>query len=395
MVKCKDNNVDKELPPQNSSFWRSVRGDRSIWVIILLLSMISLAAVYSSSSSLAFREGKTAFFFLLKQLRFVIFGLTILYLCHRIPLGWYRVLAIPGIIFSFLMLVITIFAGTTLNDGTRWLYLFGLSFQPSEVAKIALILFMSKVIEDRKFQTFREFMIYLIFPVASLCVLILWGSVSAGVMLGGVALMLLIIAGISAKYVFRVITIFIAGLVVVVALAMWTPLFSRIETAAHRFSSFVDDEKGDSFQANQAKIAIASAGVIGKGPGNSTQRHILPHPYSDFIYATIVEEYGILGGVAVMLLFIWFFYRSYLIANKCTRNFSSLLVIGLGMMIVFQAMLHMGVNVGLLPVTGQTLPLVSLGGTSFVVMSAAFGIILSVSRTIEKKVIEENVEGVS
>ena len=392
MVKSKDNNVDKELPPQNSSFWRSVRGDRSIWVIILLLSMISLAAVYSSSSSLAFREGKTAFFFLLKQLRFVIFGLTILYLCHRIPLGWYRVLAIPGIIFSFFLLVITIFAGTTLNDGTRWLYLFGLSFQPSEVAKIALILFMSKVIEDRKFQTFREFMIYLIIPVASLCLLILWGSVSAGVMLGGVALMLLIIAGISAKYVFRVICIFLAGLSVVVALAMWTPLFSRIETAANRFSSFVDEEKGDSFQANQAKIAIASAGVIGKGPGNSTQRHILPHPYSDFIYATIVEEYGILGGVAVMLLFIWFFYRSYLIANKCTRNFSSLLVIGLGMMIVFQAMLHMGVNVGLLPVTGQTLPLVSLGGTSFVVMSAAFGIILSVSRTVEKKQIEENVE---
>jgi len=394
MAEQLNNTVTLELPQQSvkSSFWNSLKGDHGIWLIILLLSMISLAAVYSSTSSLAFREGKTALFFLLKQLRFVILGLTILYLCHRIPLGWYRKLAFAGVIISIIMLIFTVFAGTTLNDGTRWLRILGFSFQPSEVAKIALILYIAKVIEDRTFNTFKEFTLFLMIPVALICLLILWGSFSAGVMLGGTALIILFIAGVSAKHIFKMMGIFMAGLAVVVALAVWTPLFPRIETAMSRFTTFVGDEKGDTFQADHAKIAIASAGIVGKGPGNSTQRHILPHPYSDFIYATIVEEYGMIGGVVVLLLFIWFFYRTYLIAKQCTRNFSSLLAIGLGVLIVFQAMLHIGVNVGLLPVTGQTLPLVSLGGTSFVVMSVAFGMILAVSRTVEKAKPTEQVE---
>ena len=394
MTEQSHNTITAELTPQRvkSSFWNSLKGDHGIWIIILLLSMISLAAVYSSSSSLAFREGKTALFFLLKQLRFVILGLTILYLCHRIPLGWYRKLAYAGVIISIILLIFTVFAGTTLNDGTRWLRILGFSFQPSEVAKIALILYMAKVIEDRPFKTFKEFTLFLMIPVSLMSLLILWGSFSAGIMLGGTAMMLLMIAGVPARHILKMMGIFMAILAVVVVMALSTPLFPRIETAIARFTTFVDEEKGDTFQADHAKIAIASAGIAGKGPGNSTQRHILPHPYSDFIYATIVEEYGMIGGVAVLLLFLWFFYRTYLIAKQCTRNFSSLLAIGLGLLIVFQAMLHMGVNVGLLPVTGQTLPLVSLGGTSFVVMSVAFGMILAVSRTVEKKETTEQVE---
>ena len=371
------------------SFWSTLRGDRGIWIIILLLSLISLAAVYSSCSSLAFREGKSAFFFLLKQFGFVIIGLTILYLCHLVPIGWYRKLAFPGMFVSICLLVSTLFFGRTLNDGTRWLSIFGFSFQPAEVAKIALILYVAKAIEDRDFTTFKAFALYLLVPVAVVCLLILWGSISAGVMLGGTAFILFIIAGISTKHLIKTAGIFLAGITIIIALSFTTSLFPRFETALKRLVTFVDEDKGDNFQADQAKIAIASAGIIGKGPGNSTQRYILPHPYSDFIYATIVEEYGVIGGIAILLLFLWLFYRSCQIATKCTRHFSSLLAIGLGMLIVFQAMLHMGVNVGILPVTGQTLPLVSLGGTSFVIMSAAFGVILSVSRTVEKKQIEE------
>ena len=374
-----------EAGQKRKSFWNTLRGDRGIWVIILLLSLISLAAVYSSSSSLAFREGKTAFSFLMKQLRFVVLGLSMLYVCHLIPLGWYRKLAVFGLFASVILLILTPFVGMTLNDGTRWLNILGFSFQPAEMAKIALILYIAKAVEDRTFTEFKEFCLYLMLPISVVCLLILWGSVSAGLLLGGTIFMILLIASIPLRHLAKMAGIFAGGGLIVVLLAFATPLFPRIETAASRLTSFVDDENKDNFQANHAKIAIASGDILGKGPGNSTQRYILPHPYSDFIYATIVEEYGLAGGLGVLLLFLWFFYRCYLIAKACTRNFSSLLAIGLGMLIVFQALLHMGVNVGLLPVTGQTLPLVSLGGTSFIIISAAFGMILSVSRTVEKE----------
>jgi len=252
-----------------------------------------------------------------------------------------------------------------------------------------MVLYMAKAIEDRKFDTFKEFALYLMAPLGILTLLMLWGSISAGLILGGTAFLILLISGISFKHISKMMGIFFVGLVMVVVLAKWTPLFPRIETAVSRITTFADDEKGDTFQADHAKIAIASGGIFGKGPGNSTQRIILPKPYHDFIYAIIVEEYGILGGSAVLFLFLWFFYRTYLISKRCTRSFSSILVIGLGLLIVLQAILHICVNVGLLPVTGQTLPLVSLGGTSFIAVSAAFGIILAVSRTIEKSETKE------
>ena len=372
-----------------------MRGDRGIWIIILLLSLISLAAVYSSSSALAFHQGRSASFFLLKQLAFVTLGLATLYVCHLIPLGWYRKLAFLGMVVAITLLIVTIFVGDTHNDATRWLTLFGVSVQPSEVVKVAMVLYMAKVIEDRKFETFKEFSIFLMAPIAILCLLTLWGSISAGLILGGTAFLILIIAGLSSKHIIKMVGIFLLGMALIIALAKWTPLFPRIDTMITRLTTFVDKEKGDTFQADNAKIAIASGGILGKGPGNSTQRFILPKPNHDFIYAIIIEEYGMVGGVAILLLFLWFFFRTYLIAKRCTRSFSSLLTIGLGLLIVLQAMLHIGVNVGLLPVTGQTLPLVSLGGTSFIAVSAAFGIILSVSRTIEKTEIKEKMEAAS
>ena len=395
MTGTSDNAVVFEAPHQKRSLGRSIRGDKGIWIIILLLSLISLAAVYSSTSSLAFHQGRSAFFFLTKQLAFVTLGLGTLYVCHLVPLGWYRRLAFLGMIIAVALLVITIFFGITQNEATRSVIIFGVSIQPSEVVKVAMVLYMAKVIEDREFKTFKEFTIFLMIPIAILCLLMLWGSVSAGLILGGTAFLILIIAGISFTHILKMTGIFFVGFALVIALAFSTPLFPRIETAFKRLITFVDDEKGDTFQADHAKIAIASADLFGKGPGNSTQRYILPKPYHDFIYAIIIEEYGLLGGSAVLMLFLWFFFRTYLIARRCTRNFSSLLAIGLGLLIVLQAMLHMGVNVGLLPVTGQTLPLVSLGGTSFIAVSAAFGIILSVSRTIEKTQVNENMEATS
>ena len=293
--------------------------------------------------------------------------------------------------------------GVTDNEATRAIPIFGFSIQSSELVKVVMVLYIAKVIEDRKYETFRDFTIYLIIPIAILMLLLLWGSVSAALLLAGTALIILFIAGISFKFLFRMVGIYFAGLVLIVALALpishifpSSNFFPRKDTAKARVLSWVgkggkedSEKKRDTYQADQAKIAIASGGLLGRGPGNSTQRYVLPKAYHDFIYAIIVEEYGIWGGGAVLILFLWFFFRCYLIAKRCTRPFSSLLVIGLGLLIVLQAMLHISVNVGLLPVTGQPLPLISKGGTSFVAVSIAFGMILAVSRTLEKTEIKE------
>ena len=250
-------------PDVKRSFQNSIQGDKGIWTIVLLLSLISLAVVYSSSSSLAYRESTTAFFFLLKQSGFVLIGFAVLYVCHRIPLGWYRKLAVIGLIASIFLLIITPFIGVTLNNGTRWLKVLGFSFQPAEVAKIALMLYIAKVVESSELKTFKEFAIYLLLPISAVCLLILWGSVSAGIMLGGIAFIVLVVAGVSGPYLVKTVGIIAVVAVLVFAIAKWTHLFPRIETAVSRFTTYVHDDKGDHFQATQAKIAIASGGFFG------------------------------------------------------------------------------------------------------------------------------------
>ncbi len=379
------------------SFVNRLKGDKIIWIIVLALSLISIAAVYSSSSSLAFREGKTTFSFLLKQMRFVIFGLTTLYICSRVPLGWYRKISILGMIVSIGLLIATILMGTTLNDAERWISIFGVSFQPSEIAKIALMLYLAKVLEDHTFETFKEFAIWVLAPLGTMLLLILNGSASTALILGGLSFLILIIGGVKWKHLIKSAGIAMLTLLLAVLLNQTFGLFPRIQTLVSRVENFVNKKDIDeslksqdkqklldkTFQADMAKIAIASANIIGKGPGKSTQRYVLPHPYSDFIYSIIVEEWGLIGGVTVLLLYLWFLFRCIAIARNCTKLFSAILVIALGLLITTQAMLHILVNVSLLPVTGHTLPLVSLGGTSLIIMSSAFGIILAVSRSVE------------
>lgn len=385
------------------SFVNRLKGDKVIWIIVLALSLISIAAVYSSSSSLAFREGKTTFSFLLKQMRFVIFGLTTLYICYRIPLGWYRKIAYLGMAVSIGLLVATIAMGTTLNDAERWISIFGVSFQPSEVTKIALMLYLAKVIEDKSFETFKEFAIWVLAPLGITLLLILNGSASTALILGGLSFLILIIGGVKWSHLFKSAGIAILILLLSVFLNQAFGLFPRIQTLVSRIENFVVKKDIDkdltpqekqklldkTFQADMSKIAIASANIIGKGPGKSTQRYVLPHPYSDFIYSIIVEEWGLAGGVTVLFLYLWFLFRCIAIARNCTKMFSAILVIALGLLITTQAMLHILVNVSLLPVTGHTLPLISLGGTSLIIMSSAFGIILAVSRSVESGRVKE------
>jgi cell division protein FtsW len=375
----------------------SLKGDKAIWTIIFFLSLISIAAVYSSSSSLAFMQKKSTTDFLMIQMRYVIFSLTALYICYKIPLGWYRILSkfIFGI--SIILLLLTLIAGAEYNQAGRWIKIFDITFQPAEFAKVTTLLYLAKVMEDKKFDTFKEYAVHIMTPVAMVLLLILYGSVSAALLLGGVIFIMLVLGGIKWSHIFKTGLIALSAITFVVLLNLSFGLFPRIETAISRVKNFTTEQEineelspvekqrilDKTFQADMARIAVASVGVLGKGPGNSTQRTLLPHPYSDFIYAIIIEEWGSIGGIILLMLYVWMFSRSIMITKKCKTTFSSMVVMGLALLITSQAMLHICVNVGLLPVTGHTLPLVSLGGTSLLIVGGSFGIILSVSRTIE------------
>ncbi len=374
-----------------------LNGDKVIWIIVFLLSLISIALIYSSSSSLAFKEHTTNFAFLIKQLKFVIMGLAALYLCYKIPLGWYRFLAYPALGISIILLLLTPIIGKEMNEAKRWIEIAGVRFQPAEMAKIAIILYLARTLELSRLSTFREFMIKIIVPIGMTCVLIMIGSVSAAIFIGLISFCVLFIAGVKWSYLIKAAGIGMAALILLIILHLAFGIFPRLDTATSRIKKhFVKTEISETlpaeekqrqadktFQEDMAKIAISSVGILGKGPGNSTQRYVLPHPYSDYIYTIIIEEYGLAGGVFVLMLYLWFLYRCIILVRSCAKVFTAITVGGLGLLITIQASLHILVNVGIMPVTGHTLPMISLGGTSLVILSCAFGIILSVSRTID------------
>lgn len=381
------------------SVFGKIKGDKSIWLIVLLLFLISIAAVYSSSSSLAYHHKKSTFDFLIQHSKYVLFGLVALYACYRIPLGLYRGWS-PIILFAaIVLLALTLITGTSINGAERWLNVFGFSFQPAEFAKIATILYTAKVLESAKLETYKEFFLLLVLPAGTVIMLIFAGSISTAALLTFTLMVVFIVFGIKWSYIFKTALVGLVVITIAFMLNYSFGMFSRIDTAVKRIERFVSKPepngktlsaeelqlKADkTYQADMARLAITSVGVFGKGPGNSTQRYLLPHPYSDYIFAIIIEEWGLIGAMAVIMLYLTFLFRSIALAKKCTQMFSVMTVIGLAIIIVLQAFLHILVNVGILPVTGHTLPLISLGGSSIIIMSGAFGIILSVSRTIEK-----------
>ena len=381
------------LPHKNYSFWKSFKGDKVLWRIIIALSVVSLLVIYSSTGAMAYLKGQTTMGYLIKQFIFVLASMFVVYVAHNISIVWYRRLAKLIFYISIGLLLLTFVAGVTLNEGSRWLRIpvIGLTFQPADIAKIGLILYIAKVFEEGGIDTFKKFFIRILLPVAIVCGLILWGSTSAAVLLGFTIFIVLFVASVRTIYLWKSAGIALVLLVFIVTLGYTTSYFPRIETAANRVFTYVkgDDgaekDKTKTFQVNQSKIAIATGGIIGKGPGNSTQRHVLPHPYSDFVYAIIIEEYGLVGGFVVLFLYLILLYRAVVIAKSCTKIFPMLTVLGLMLLIVFQAMINMCVAVSIIPVTGQTLPFVSLGGSSLLTMGFAVGIILSISRATEER----------
>ncbi len=379
--------------------FRKLHGDQIIWLVILLLALISIVAVYSSSSALAYKNETSTFTYLFKQMGYVSIGFIALLICYRIPLSWYRKGSILLLLFSAGLLLYIVFKGVVLNHAARWIQLGPLSFQPSELAKIAVILYLARILETHKFDTFKEYIIWILVPLGAVCILSLIGSVSATLIIGVTAFVILICAGINWKYIAYTVGIVIVALSLVFLVHKAFGTFSRLDTFTARIERFFSPEdiesmsaeekqeyKEKNFQSEQAKQAIQLGGLTGRGPGNSLKKDTLPHPYSDFIFALIVEELGLFGGLFLIMLYLWFFSRCITIAKLCTKMYSTVVVLGLGFLITLQAFIHILVNVGIFPVTGQTLPLVSLGGTSLLIMSCAFGIILSVNRTIEIKI---------
>ncbi len=375
-----------------------LKGDTSLWALIIIFSLLSLVFVYSSSSHVAVMEITTTFSIMLKQMRHILIGFGVIYLCHIIPLGVYRKLAYIGYAGALALLLLTLFMGVSRNEGTRWLSIHGFSFQTSEFAKIALILFVAKVLEDDKLSTFRDFFLRLFLPLLAFILPIIWEGFSTGVLLSLTVFIMLLISQVRFKHIAKA-----AGIVILLAGLIYGGLLlhrtlrktdgdtiassSRLETVERRISNFLgfgeDQEAKENDQVMYSKVAIATGGIGGKIPGNGTLRHVLPLSNSDYIYSIIVEETGLIGGIFVIGLYFWLLYSVILIARNCRKTFSAMLVCGLGILIVTQAMIHIMVNVGLLPVTGQTLPLISSGGSSVLAVSIAFGMMLSVSRALQ------------
>jgi cell division protein FtsW len=368
----------------------NVKGDRWIWLIVILLSVISLLAVYSSTGTLAYKRGVGAESILMKHLAMVIGGIALMYISHRLDYRYYAGISKLLMIVTIPLLLYTLLFGNHVNDASRWISIpgTGLTFQTSDLAKLALITYLARTL-SRKQENIKDVKQSFIPIMGSVCVvfiLIALANLSTALMLFGVSILLLIIGRISIK---QIAVVCFAGAILLAGVVFLGP---RRHTYISRVQSFMHPEAADpdkSFQSDHSKIAIATGGVFGKGPGNSTERNYLPHPYSDFIYATIIEEYGLVGGFMLVGIYLFLLYRCIKIVTKAPKAFGALLAAGLSFSLTIQAFANMAVAVGLGPVTGVPLPLVSMGGTSILFTSVAFGIILSVSRDIDepKKVV--------
>jgi len=363
---------------------RYIKGDRIIWMVVLILLVISLLSVYSSTGSLAYQHrGGNTFFYLFRQLKFILLGLLIIFFVHLVPYRIFSRVSVVALYLAVPLLVLTLVAGKNINEATRWLQIpgTGLTIQTSDFAKIALVMYLAKIlsVNQNNIRSFKEVFGRVSVAIIGICALILPANFSTAALLFVTAFALMFVGRIPVKYLALMVFTGIFAFSVFLGGSLLLNREGRIATWKHRIESFVAGE-GDSYQADQAKVAIVQGGLFGKGPGNSTQRNLLPHPYSDFIFAIIIEEYGsLIGGILVLALYLWLFFRAGMIIRRSRSTYGAFLAFGLSLGLVLQAFVNMAVAVGLVPVTGQTLPLVSMGGSSIFFTSLATGMILSVS----------------
>lgn len=395
-----------------------LRGDKVIWIVSIILGIVSLIVVYSATSALAVSKyggdpGKV----LMKHLGMLLFGFVMMIIASRVNYKRYAKMALFLMIPCLALLLYTLVFGRNINDASRSINVGGFSFQPSELAKIILITYLARqlIMMEGSMYNFKDFLVKLALPILVTAGLIFSENLSTAVLLIAVCLVLLFVGRVKFLHIMALVGLCVLGMAAYLGYdAIKTSIENkhrrqtaqetmvigeagdnykekqnRIQTWANRIKTMgEDDEKVDRFddkhmQRTYADIAVASSSLFGKGPGKSEQRNFLPHPYSDFIYAIIIEEYGLVGGVFVLFLYIVLFTRVLRIVIKKPLTFGSLMAFGLGFLIILQAMINMGVSIGLLPVTGQPLPFVSMGGTSLMATGMIIGMILSVTMSIE------------
>ena len=397
-------------------FWK-LKGDRLIWIIVVLFAMISIVAVFSSSSFLASSRGISKVAIFLEQTKSVLMGFLALFICYLIPLRVYRTLSFVIYGASVLMLLMLFVPGlrAEINGAVRGIKVAGHTFQVFEFAKIGVIIYLAKALElwSDKLDDFKQFALRILLPVGAVCLLIMQNSFSSALLIGIISFLILFFMNVS----FKNLSITVGILAAAVLLMFLTyhaffagrperlnssvgKIFNRFGTVENRLTAHFDKEEQNleelssrelqqlndkHRQSENAKVAISEGGIFGKGPGKSTQRYSLSMAFSDFIYAFIVEEYGLLGGIVVIFLYLIFLFRCIRLCQRCKATYSSVLIVGLSFLIATQAFLHILVNVRLFPITGHTLPLISHGGTAYLVLCGAFGMILSVNRQLDKQ----------
>ncbi|WP_136480055.1 FtsW/RodA/SpoVE family cell cycle protein [Cognatitamlana onchidii] len=386
------------------SVFKNIKGDRLIWAIVALLAILSFLPVYSAASNLAYKGGgSNTFAFFIKHFVHLVLGFAIMYGVHKIPYRYFKGLSLIMIPIVLVLLGLTMLQGTTIEgaNASRWIQIpfVGMSFQTSTLAAVVLLVYVARYmskIADKEI-SFKDSILPLWLPVFLVLILILPANFSTTAIIFLMVIMLVFLGGYPIRYLAIIIGsgVLVLTLFILVAKAFPDAMPNRVDTWMGRIESFSNPEDTEAdYQIEKAKIAIATGGIQGLGPGKSLQKNFLPQSSSDFIFAIIIEEYGLLGGFVIMILYLWLLFRIVIVAQKSDTIFGKLLVLGVGLPIVFQALINMAVAVELFPVTGQTLPLISSGGTSIWMTCLAIGIILSVSakreEIKEREINEEN-----
>ncbi|MBC3845195.1 FtsW/RodA/SpoVE family cell cycle protein [Winogradskyella echinorum] len=376
------------------NMFTQIKGDRAIWAIATLLAIFSFLPVYSAASNLAYVGGiGNTFSFFIKHFMHLALGFAIMYGVHKVPYKYFRGLSMIMIPIVFVLLLVTMLQGTTIDgaNASRWIQIpiVNMSFQTSTLAAVVLMVYVARYLSKVREKTisFKESILPLWAPIFLILVLILPANFSTTAIIFTMIMMLAFIGGYPIKHLLIVIGIGLAAFAMFILVAKAFPevMPNRIDTWMSRIENFSNGEDTEAdYQIERAKTAIASGGIKGVGPGKSVQKNLLPQSSSDFIFAIIIEEYGLIGGLFLLVLYSWLLFRIVIVSQKSDTVFGKLLVLGVGLPIVFQALINMAVAVELFPVTGQTLPLISSGGTSIWMTCLAIGIILSVSAKREE-----------
>ena len=369
-----------------ANIYYDLKGDKIIWMIVAFLGIFSILAVYSATGSIAYKlRGGNTEYYLIQQIVFISLGLGLTYICYMLHYMQYSRLAPLLMLIAIPLLIYTVGFGTEINQARRWITLpwIDKSFQTSDFAKLALIIFVARALSKKQdyIKDFHSAFLPIIVPVIIICALIAPADLSTAGLLFVTCMFMMFVGRIHLKYIALLLFMGVIAFSLLIIIGTFIPEYVRIDTWISRIGEFMGD---GGYQIVQSKIAIAEGGWFGEGPGNSVQRNYLPYPYADFIYAIICEEYGLLGGITILGLYLWLLFRCISIVTRCPKTFGAILAMGLALNIVIQAFANIAVSLHLVPVTGLTLPLVSMGGTSVLFTCIALGIILSVSRYVEQ-----------